>query len=134
MPYQLTIQPNDLQKMIKQLQLVEQQHDLSTIDGLLPSQFLTCAIQPNNEKESPRHRVKTILLHLAGDYQTHSGALSEKLQLKTHLLFKEAQYKLLFLKLNALLQDYHPEKKISIKEIKDCQTVADCVTLIEKNI
>ncbi|MBL0013618.1 MAG: hypothetical protein IPP30_07645 [Flavobacterium sp.] len=134
MPYLLTIQPTDLQKMIKQLQLVEQQHDLFTIEGLLPSQFLVCAIQPNNEKESPKDRVKTILLHLAGDYHTHSAELSDKLNLKTHLLFKEAQYKLLFLKLNALLQQYQPEKKISIKEIKDCQSVADCVGLVERNM
>lgn len=134
MPYQLTIQPTDLQKMIKQLQVIEQKQDLFTIEGLLPSQFLLCAIQPNNEKESPKNRVKTILLHLAGDYETRSEELSDKLQLKTHLLFMEAQYKLLFLKLNALLQHYQPEKKINIKEIKDCQTVADCVTLIEKNI
>ena len=134
MPYQLTIQATDLQKIIKQLQILEQNQEPNTIEGLLPSQFLLCAIQPNNEKESPKNRVKTILLHLAGDYQTHSAELSDKLHLKTHLLFKETQYKLLFLKLNALLQHYQPEKKINIKEIKDCQTVADCVTLVERNI
>ena len=131
MPYQLTIQPNDLQKMIKQLQAAEQKQELFTIEGLLPSQFLVCAIQPNNHAESPKNRVKTILLHLAGDYQTHAAQLSDKLHLKTHLLFNEGQYKLLFLKLNTLLQQYQPEKKISSKEVKDCQTVADCVMLVE---
>jgi hypothetical protein len=134
MPHQLTIQANDLQKIIRQLQLVEEKHDLLTIEGLLPSQFLFLAIQPENHTESPKNRVKTILLHLAGDYQTHGHQLSDKLHLKTHLLFTEVQYKLLFLKLNALLQHYHPEKKITIKEIKDCQTVADCVGLVEQNV
>jgi hypothetical protein len=95
-----------------------------------------CAIQTNDAEESLKNRVKTILLHLAGDFETHSEDLSDKLSLKTNLLFKETQYKLLFLKLNALLQHYHnqPEKRISIKEIIDCQTVMDCFTLIEKTI
>jgi hypothetical protein len=134
MPHQLTIQPTDLQKIIKQLQILEQNQELNTIEGLLPSQFLRYAIQPINHAESPKNRVKTILLHLADDYQTHAAQLSDKLHLKTHLLFTEVQYKLLFLKLNALLQHYQPEGKISIKEIKDCQVVYDCVTLVERNL
>jgi hypothetical protein len=134
MPYQLTIQATDLQKIIKQLQIVEEKHDLLTIDGLLPSQFLLFAIQPENHKESPKNRVKTILLQLAGDFQTKGADLSDKLDLRTHLLFAEAQYALLFLKLNALLQQYNPEKKISIKEIESCQTVVDCVGLVERNV
>ena len=133
MPYELTIQAIALKKMIKQLQLVEQKQELFTIDGLLPSQFLLCAIQTNEEEKSLKNRVKTILLHLAGDFETQSEDLSDKLHLKTNLLFKETQYKLLFLKLNALLQHYQPEKRISIKEIEDCQTVMDCFILIEKN-
>ncbi|WP_309640701.1 hypothetical protein [Flavobacterium sp.] len=134
MPHQLTIQATDLQKMIKQLQLVEEKQNLFTIEGLLPSQFLRYAVQPNNEKENPKKRVKTILLHLTGDYQTLGEQLSDKLDLKTHLLFTESQYTLLYLKLNALLKHYQPEKKISIEEIKDCQSVADCVILFEKKI
>ena len=134
MAYQLTIQATDLQKIIKQLQIVEEKHDLLTIDGLLPSQFLLFAIQPENHKENPKNRVKTILLQLAGDFQTKGGNLSDKLDLKTHLLFTEAQYALLFLKLNALLKEYQQEKKISIKEIECCQTVLDCVELVERNI
>ncbi len=129
-----TIQSTDVCKIIKQLQLVEEKYDFFTIDGLQLSQFVQLAIQPNNEKESPRNRVKTILLHLAGDFETNACQLSDQLHLKTHLLFKEAQYKLLFLKLNALLQAYQPEKKISIKEIKDCVTVADCVALVEREV
>ena len=134
MPHQLTIQPTDLQKIIKQLQLVEEKHELLTIEGLLPSQFLLFAIQPENHSESPKNRVKTILLHLAGDYHTHGKQLSDKLDLKTHLLFAATHYTILYLKLNALLQQYQPEGKISMKEIRDCQTVADCVTLVERNM
>ncbi len=134
MLHQLTIQATDLQKIIKQLQLVEEKHELLTIEGLLPSQFLRYAIQPENHDESPKNRVKTMLLHIAGDYQTHGQQLSDKLDLKTHLLFAEGQFTLLFLKLNALLKQYQPERTISRKEIKDCQTVADCVALVERNI
>lgn len=134
MPHQLTIQPTDLQKIIKQLQLVEEKHELLTIEGLLPSQYLFFAIQPENHTESPKNRVKTILLYLAGDYQTHGQQLSDKLDLKTHLLFAEGQYTLLFLKLNALLKQYQPERTITRKEINDCQIVADCVTLVERNM
>lgn len=134
MPYQLTIQATDLQKIIKQLQILEEKQSLFTIEGLLPSQFLRYAIQPINHAENPKNRVKTILLHLADDYQTQAEQLSEKLHLKTHLLFTETQYNILYRKLNTLLQHYQPERKISIKEIKDCQTVADCVTLVEKNL
>lgn len=133
-PNLLTISATDVCKIIKQLQLLEEKYDSFTIDGLSLSAFIQLAIQPNKEKESPRNRVKTILLHLAGDFETNACQLSDQLHLKTHLLFKEAQYKLLFLKLNALLQAYQPEKKISIKEIKDCVTVADCVALVERNI
>ena len=134
MPHQLTIQPNDLQKIIKQLQILEEKQPLNTIEGLLPSHFLRYAIQPDNHADSPKNRVKSILLHLADDYITQSAALSDKLNLKTHLLFTETQYTVLYLKLNALMHHYQPEKKISIKEIKDCQTVADCVTLVEQYI
>lgn len=134
MPYPLSIHPTDLQKMIKQLRAVEEKQELFTIEGLLPSQFLFIAIQPDNHHESPQNRVKTMLLHLAGDYQTPSAELSDKLNLKTHLLFTDAQYKLLFLKLNTLLQHYQPEKKITMKEIKECQSVADCVGLVERNL
>lgn len=131
MPYQLIIQGNDFQKIIKQLQIAEEKHQLSQIDGLLPSQFLFFVTQPNNDSESITNKVKTMLLHLAGDYRTPAAQLSEKLDLKTHLLFKETHYNLLYLKLQALLQNYKPENKISIKEIKDCQSVADCLALLE---
>lgn len=130
MPYQLIIQGRDFQKIIKQLQIAEEKHQLSQIDGLLPSQFLFFVTQPNNDSETTTNKVKTILLHLAGDYHTPAAQLSERLELKTHLLFKETHYNLLYLKLHALLQHHQPEKKLSIKEIKDCQSVADCLALI----
>jgi hypothetical protein len=133
MPYQLIIQGTDFQKIIKQLQIAEEKHQLSKIEGLLPSQFLFLATQPNNESESNTNKVKTILLHLAGDYHTPAEKLSEKINLKTHLLFQETHYNILYLKLHSLLQNYQPEKKVSIKEIKDCQHVADCLALLEEN-
>lgn len=133
MPYHLIIQGTDFQKLIKQLQIAEEKHQLSQIEGLLPSQFLFFATQPNYDSESVTNKAKTILLHLAGDYHTPAAQLSERLDLKTHLLFKETHYNLLYLKLHNLLQHYQPEKKISIKEIKDCQSVADCLALLGEN-
>lgn len=134
MPHQLTIQATDLLKIIKQLQLLEEKQSQYTIEGMPPSQFLQYAIQPNNHSESAKNRVKTILLHLAGDYETPPEKLSEKLDLKTHLLFEEAQYTLLYLKMDALIKSYQPEKKISIKEIKNCHMVSDCMTFIETHL
>jgi hypothetical protein len=134
MPHPLTIQATDLKKMMYQLQLLEQKQSLFKIEGWLPSQFLLLATQPNNQNESPKNRVKTILLHLAGDYETAAVKLSDKLDLKTHLLFGETQYTLLHLKMDALIKSYQPEKTISLKEIKNCHTVADCMTFIEKQL
>jgi hypothetical protein len=134
MPHLLTIQATDLKKMMHQLQLLEQKQSLFKIEGWLPSQFLLLATQPNNQNESPKNRVKTILLHLAGDYETAAAKLSDKLDLKTHLLFGETQYTLLYLKMDALLKSYQPEKTIHLKEIKNCHTVADCMNILETRI
>jgi hypothetical protein len=134
MPHQLTIQATDLKKMVQKLQVLEKKQSLFKIEGWLPSQFLQLAIQPNNQKESPKNRVKTILLHLAGDYETPAEKLSDKLNLETHLLFSETHYTLLYIKMDALLKNYQPEKTISLKEIKNCHTVADCMTLLETRI
>ena len=134
MPHLLTIQATDLKKMMYQLQLLEQKQSLFKIEGWLPSQFLLLATQPNNQNESPKNRVKTILLHLAGDYETAAAKLSDKLDLKTHLLFGETQYTLFYLKMDALIKSYQPEKTISFKEIKNCHTVADCTTFIEAHL
>jgi hypothetical protein len=134
MPHQLTIQATDLKKMVQKLQVLEKKQNLFKIEGWLPSQFLQLATQPNNQKDSPKNRIKTILLHLAGDYETPPEKLSDKLDLETHLLFSETDYTLLYIKMDALLKNYQPEKTISLKEIKNCRTVADCITLLETHI
>lgn len=132
MPHHLIIEAADLQKIIKQLQILEQQFELNTIEGLPPSLFLRSAIQPYEQAESIKSRVKTIILHIACDFRTQASQLSEKLDLKTHLLFSKEQYTLLFLKMNELVREQDPELRISIKEIRECRTVGDCVHLVER--
>ncbi len=79
-------------------------------------------------------RIKRIVLHISGDFDSKPEDLQSGFELKTELRYGFEEYLLLRKRLDQLVKEYDNGARISAREANDCIIVGDCVDLISSKI
>ncbi len=79
-------------------------------------------------------RAKRIILHIARDFDSSPGDLHNDIRLADHLAFGFTEYTLLRRRLDRLAKEYKRTAKIGLKVVNECQTVNDCINLVNAQI
>jgi len=101
------------------------------IGKLSLSSFLLANTSVSNDRnDSKPVRTKRRVLHIAGDFTTDPSTLSGTIKLKANLHYGNDEFALLQIQLNKLVKEYLSSASVSKTEADKCETVADCVKLV----
>lgn len=134
MKKKLTINPSDFKKIHTQLQKMEAKNKALKINGLSLSNFFIANVSFDDFYDSPEIRTKRIILQIAGNSSIKPENLPNDIELATNLLYGENEFSLLQMRLNNLVKSINSSKSISQNETDKCETVGDCVQLVNTKI
>lgn len=96
---------------------------------LRESNFSSSAFEVNNDISL---QVKKAILNVKGNNSQDPSTLLNTLKLVTNLFFNSNDFILLAVKLNKFITNN--SKKVTVSEIKKCETVGDCITLLNSKL
>lgn len=123
--YNVYIPESSYRKIQKKLQNYE-----IKIGGMNIRNFLIANSNVDDSAYSLKTRVKRIILHIAGDFDSHPKELDDQTSLEK-LNFRHHEYIMLRKRLDQLLKEYDKSGKISAIEVNNCRSVEDCLQLMK---
>jgi hypothetical protein len=127
--YKIRIDSSSYKKIQRKLQ----KYNIK-VGGMNIGDFLLANSFIDDSSDSPVTRVKRIILHIGGDFDSKPGNLENWLNLELNLLYGKNEYFLLRRRLDQLVKEYDRKAKISSVEVLDCRTVGDCIDLMDSKI
>lgn len=79
-------------------------------------------------------KTKKIILYIAGDFTSDPGELQNEIDLKDELNYQDDEYSILQMRLNKLVKEYNDDESIDEDETNECDTVGDCVKLVQSKV
>lgn len=79
-------------------------------------------------------KTKKIILYIAGDFTSDPDELQNEIDLKDELNYQDDEYSILQMRLNKLVKEYNDDESIDEDETNECDTVGDCVKLVQSKV
>lgn len=129
----ITIKKSDLSKLHKAIKKLEKDSD-RRIRGYKASGFLIAATDFESAEADVPLEVKTIILHVAGDFDTDPETLKDKINLTVNLLYDEDEFSILAMRLDRLVKKHNKEEEVTDEEVNECKTVGDVLKMVNEKI
>jgi len=95
---------------------------------LMGSSFL------EDENSNVITKTKKIILIIAGDFNSEPNLLQDEINLKDNLNYQDDEFSILQMRLNKLVKQYKDSASVDEDETNDCETVGDCVELVQSKV
>lgn len=127
--YNIKLDPGSYKKLQKKLS----KYNIK-IGGMSIRNFLVINSIIDDRIDSTAQRVKRIILHIAGDFDSNPANMKGECSLEQELSFGYNEYFMLRRCLDRLVKEYNKKLKINADEIQACRTVEACVNLVTDRI
>lgn len=131
----ITIKKSDLAKLHKAIKKLEKDAESERrVKGFKASGFLIAATDIEAEEADVPLEVKTIILHVAGDFTTDPSTLKDGVKLDVNLLYDEDEYAILAMRLTKLVKKHNKQESVSTDEVTECANVGKVLEMVNEKI
>lgn len=129
----ITIKKTDLARLHKAIKQLEKDSD-RRVKGFKASGFLIAATDIEADEADVPLEVKTIILHVAGDFSTDPKTLKDGIKLDLNLLYDEDEFAILAMRLTKLVRKYNRAESVTTDEVTACANVGKVLEMVNEKI
>lgn len=125
----LKVSPQKLHKVIKRLRSIENDNPDLTIDNKAVSEFLLDISEFETSEATIEIEVKIAILRTDGVDDPDPDTLDNDKEM-SDFNFSDERYQRLTERFIAIARKRNPSAKITVRQVRGCETVKDCVELV----